>query len=245
MFVLIVILVVSLGFLLAMVGHRRHSNDPMREHEQAFATLRRIVESPRVQLNELAERIPVASGHVRILSERPAGLPRSRRKRPAQRARTVKPRRRRLTTAHPKIAISPLSPSVPSSPGTAKAHTSLGRDIEGLDELSNGSVLGRGSANDSTAMSEGPTSDNAVRMTLVSDEAERRNNAIANGDPAVPRGDERRADGSRPKRRAGGSQDALTAAIRHAISHIDGTTGYASLADAPIPALFGVPRKSA
>jgi hypothetical protein len=246
MFVLIVILVVSVGFSLAMAGQRRRSNDPMHEHEQAFATFRRIVESPRIQLNELAERIPVASGHVRILSERPAGLPRSRRKRPPQRARTVTPRRRRLTTAHPKIAISPQSPSVPSAPDTTKANTSLGRDIEVLDHPANRFDRGRGSANvDSTVTSEGPTSDNPVRMTLVRDEAERRNDTVANRDPTCPSDDERRADRSRLKRRPGGNQDALTAAIERAISHIDGTTGYAQLTDAPIPALFGAPRQSA
>ena len=71
MFVLIVIAVVSLGFLLATLWRLRHRDDPMHDREQAFATLRRMAESPRVQLNALAERIPVASGHVRILSERP------------------------------------------------------------------------------------------------------------------------------------------------------------------------------
>jgi hypothetical protein len=247
MFALIVILVVSLGFLLAKVGRKRHSTDPMREHEQAFATLRRIVESPRVQLNGFEERLLVASGHVRILSERPAGLPRSRRKRPAQRSRTAAQRRRRLTTAHPKIAHNPLSPSAASSQGTPKNSNSLGRNLEVLGPASNGSDRRRAAADDELeAATEETRSDNPAPMTLARDEANRRNSEIAKGsDLIAPMRAERGAGRSRLKRRAGGRQDALTAAIERAVSHINGATGDIPLTDEPIPALFGVPRQSA
>ena len=84
MFVLIVVISVGpLGYLFATVWRVRHRDDPIREREQAFVALRHMVESPRVQVNELVEQVPVVSGHVRILSERPPGLLRPRRQHPA------------------------------------------------------------------------------------------------------------------------------------------------------------------
>ena len=117
MFVLIVIPVALLGWLLVTVWQSRHRDDLIRRRTQAFATLRQMVESPPTHANGLSERTPVLSDHVRILSARPAGMPRSQRQLAARRTRSSTPRRRPTTKTHPKIAVIPDAASVPSSPG--------------------------------------------------------------------------------------------------------------------------------
>jgi len=207
MFVLIVILVVPLGFLLATVWRMRHRNDPMREREQAFATLQRMAESPRVQLNELAKRLPVDSGHVRILSERPTGLPHPRRQPPARRARTSTQRRRTLTPTHPTLAVIPTSLSVTSLSDTTKDQPEASPDADRT------------------------TSPNSARVTLLRVEPEPLRRDIAENHPSDPRAVERSGNRSRSTRRAGGSDDALDAAVKRAVSHADGMTNQPRNAD--------------
>lgn len=240
---LVLILVVPLGFLLAMVWRMRHRNDPMGERAQAFAALRRMAESPRVQLNELAERMPVVSGHVRILSERPAGLPRPRQL-AARRARTGTQRRRTLTPAHPNLAVIPTAPNLTSSSGTTTDKTSRGRDIE-LTQPSTLSDRDRVAADvEANASAEGPTNRYTVRVRLLRGEAEALRGEIAENHPTSPVAVKRSGDASRSRRRAGGSHDALDAAVKRAVNHADGMTDHTQT-DESKARLLGVAAKSA
>jgi hypothetical protein len=241
---LVLILVVPLGFLLAMVWRMRHRNDPMGERAQAFAALRRMAESPRVQLNQLVERMPVVSGHVRILSERPAGLPRPRRQLAARRARTGTQRRRALTPAHPKLAFIPTAPNLTSSSGTTTDKTSRGRDIE-LTQPSTLSDRDRVAADvEANATAEGPTNRYTVRVTPLRGEAKALRGEIAEKHPTSPVAVKRSGDASRSRRRAGGSHDALDAAVKRAVNHADGMTDHTQT-DELKARLLGVAAKSA
>ena len=207
MFVVIVILVVSLAFLLATVWRVRHRSDPMRERERAFATLRRMAESPRVQLHEMAERLPVDSGHVRILSERPTGSSRPRRQRPARRARASTQRRRTLTPAHPTLAVIPTSVSVTSLSVETKSQPDASPDADRT------------------------TSPNPARVTLLRGEPEPLRGEITTNHPTGPEAVEHSGNGSRSRRRAGGSDDALDAAVKRALNHADGMADQTRNAD--------------
>jgi len=220
MFVLIVIVVGLLGYLLAAAWRLRHRVDPMRHREQAFATMRHWAESPRAQFGELAERTPVFSGQVRILSGRPAGRPRSRRQPPTRCAGSGTKRRRTSTTSQPKIAVIPTSPSVTSSRGVAGEKTPRGRDIEVLAHPSTVLDLDRVGADvETNASTEGMRSHNTVRVTLLRNETESLMNEISAKLRSGPIGVRSSGSRSRSKRPTGGSHDALDAAIKQAIDY--------------------------
>ncbi len=121
MLILMVIWATPLGLALALVRRRRHRDDPMRERETAFATMRRMAETPRVQLTEMEQRLPVVSGHVRILSERPVGISHPGRGAPARRVGSRTQRRRTLTPTHPTLAVIPAPPNAtPTSRDTVR-----------------------------------------------------------------------------------------------------------------------------
>ena len=111
MFVLILIPLALIGYLLVTWWHFRRRDDLIREREQAFATLRQMVECPPVQTTGLTERVPILSDHVRILSERPADMPRSRRPAVTRNAYNAASRRRTTNKRPPQVAIPPTLPS--------------------------------------------------------------------------------------------------------------------------------------
>jgi hypothetical protein len=227
MIVLIVISVVPLAYLLAAAWRLRHRDDPMGQRERAFAALRHWAESPQAQLSELAERTPALSGHVRILSERPAGMPRPRRQPSTRRARTGTRRRRTPTTSHPKIAVIPTSPSVTSSPGTTKDKTPRRRGIEVLTHPSGVSDLDRVAHKvEANASTEETRSHDTVQVTLLRGEAESLRDEISENLPSGPVGVGRSGDRSRSKRRTGGSPDAIKQAIKQALDHTDRMTDH-------------------
>jgi hypothetical protein len=229
MIVLIVISVVPLAYLLAAAWRwrLRHRDDPMGQRERAFAALRHWAESPQAQLSELAERTPALSGHVRILSERPAGMPRPRRQPSTRRARTGTRRRRTSTTSHPKIAVIPTSPSVTSSPGTTKDKTPRRRGIEVLTHPSGVSDLDRVAHKvEANASAEGTRSHDTVRVTLRRGEAEGLRDEISEKLSSGPVGVGRSGGRSRSKRRTGGSPDAIKQAIKQALDHTDRMTDH-------------------
>jgi hypothetical protein len=225
MFALIVISVVLLGYLLATAWRLRHRDDPMGQRERAFAALRQLVESPHAQVNELAERTPALSGHVRILSGRPAGRPRPRRQPSTRRTRAGTRRRRTPTTSHSKIAVIPTPPSVIASSGTTKDEAPRGRGIEVLTHPSGVSDLDRVAHKvEANASAEGTRSHDTVRVTRLRGEAESLRDEISEKLSSGPIGVGRSGDRSRSRRRTGGSQDAIKRAIKQAIDHADRMT---------------------
>ena len=117
MVVLLLIPVALGGVLLATWWRGRHPDDLIHQREEAFATLRRMVESPPTPASELTAQTPVLSDHVRILTERPAETPRAPRAPTTRRTSPRKPRRRTSTNKQARIVVTPTSPSV-SSPDT-------------------------------------------------------------------------------------------------------------------------------